>query len=126
VLQEALADPAAIGWLRIEDRKECALTIPYQSGSDTQPLCPDFLVFREVGERVVVDILDPHDAGRDDWLPKIKGMAQYGSKHWQSFGKIEASFVEKSVIRRLDLRIEKNRTAALKADGTNGLRALFS
>ena len=53
---------------------------------------------------MVVDILDPHDPGREDWLPKVRGLAEYADKHWKSFGRIEASIVVKSVVHRLDRR----------------------
>ena len=126
VLKAASKDPDFIGWLRIEDRKDWALTIPYTIGSEIKPLYPDFLVFRSTGKKVVVDILDPHDPGRDDWRPKVRGLAQFAAKHWPAFGKIEASFVEKGVIKRLDLAVETNRNRALQVEGDAGLRDLFS
>ncbi len=126
VLKAAMVEPGFLGWLRIEDRKDWALTIPYRMMGEVRPMYPDFLVFRHAGDRVVVDIVDPHDPTRDDWLPKVKGLAEYATKHWPRFGRIEASFVDKKTIRRLDLAVERNRTAALQADGAHSLRALFT
>lgn len=125
VLEGAMAEKAFQGWLRIEDRKDWSLTIPYRMGNEVKPLYPDFLVFHKVKGRVVADLLDPHDPGRDDWLPKVKGLAEYAAKHWQRFGKIEASFVERRVVHRLNLAVEHNRVRALNAEGVNGLRDLF-
>ncbi len=126
VLNAAMAAPDFVGWLRVEDRKDWALTIPYRIMGEVRPMYPDFLVFRQVAERLVVDILDPHDPTRDDWLPKVKGLAEYAAKHWASFGRIEANFVEKKVIRRLNLAVERNRVGALRAEGAHSLRALFT
>lgn len=126
VLEEARSEKGFVGWLRVVDRKDWALAIPYRMGSEIKPLYPDFLVFRKGKGRVVVDLIDPHDPTRDDWLPKVKGLAEYAAKHWAAFGRIEASFVDKKVIHRLDLRVEQNRVAAMKAEGPNGLRALFT
>lgn len=125
VLEEAMGQAGFVGWLRVEDRKDWALTIPYLIGSDTKPLYPDLIVFRKVKGRVVADILDPHDPTREDWRPKVRGLATYASKHGASFGKIEASFIERTTIRRLDLTVERNWKAALEADGVNSLRNLF-
>jgi type III restriction enzyme len=125
VLEDAMAEEGFIGWLRIEDRKDWALTIPYRDSREEKPFYPDFLTFRRRRGKVVVDLLDPHDPGRPDWVPKVRGLAIYASKHWTLFGRIEASFIEKDDVQRLDLCVERNRNAALAADGPNGLRALF-
>lgn len=125
VLKAAMADQSFVGWLRLEDRKDWALSVPYRVGGDTRPMYPDFVVFRKQGRKVLVDILDPHDPGRDDWLPKVRGLADYAAKHWTAFGKIEASFMHKKNIYRLDLAIERNREEALAAEGVGALRALF-
>lgn len=125
VLRKAMEEEGFAGWLRIEDRKDWALTVPYRSGGDVKPLYPDFLVFREANGRVVADVLDPHDPTREDWLPKVKGLAEFASKHWMSFGRIEASFVEKNAIRRLNLAVERNWRHALAADGASHLRSYF-
>lgn len=121
-----MAAPEFVGWLRVEDRKDWALTIPYRIMGEVRPMYPDFLTFRRVRGRLVVDILDPHDPTRDDWLPKVKGLAEYAAKHWASFGRIEASFVEKREIRRLNLAVERLRVAALQAEGAHALRGLFT
>jgi type III restriction enzyme len=124
VLEEAMADKGFVGWLRNEDRKDWALTIPYGVG-EAKPLYPDFLVFRRDRGKIVVDILDPHDPTRDDWYPKVRGLAQYAAKHWTLFGRIEPSFIIKNVIHRLDFAVERERNAALSSDGPHSLRALF-
>lgn len=126
VLEVAMAAPEFLGWLRVEDRKDWALTIPYRMMGEVRPMYPDFLIFRRLGGRAVVDILYPHDPTRDDWLPKVKGLAEYAAKHWASFGRIEASFVERKAIRRLNLGVERNRVAALQAEGVHALRGLFT
>lgn len=114
-----------LGWLRNEDRKDWALSVPYRWGSETRPLYPDLIIFRRVASDVVVDVLDPHDPGRDDWVPKVRGLAEYAAKHWQCFGRIEAIFLEGERVRRLDLCVESNRARALAAEGPGHLKSLF-
>ena len=126
VLEEAMAAEGFLGWLRLEDRKDWALTIPYRAMGEIKPMYPDLLVFRQERNRVVVDILDPHDPTREDWLPKVRGLAEYADKHWKSFGRIEASIVVKGAVHHLDLRVERNRKAALQAEGVRTLRSFFT
>jgi len=60
VLAEEVGRSGFITWLRNVDRKDWALQIPYLVLGKWKPLYPDFLVFREVDGKIVVDVIDPH------------------------------------------------------------------
>ncbi len=51
------------GWLRNIPKKHWALCVPYGQGQK-KPMYPDMLVFRREGNRIKIDILDPHDDSR--------------------------------------------------------------
>ena len=124
-LEEAMAEKGFVGWLRNEPRKPWALSVSYKHRGEDRPLYPDLLVFRKVKGVIVVDVLDPHDPGRDDWVPKVKGLAEYAGKHWQSMGRIEAMILVDGNLKKLNLSIEQNRERVLSADGPQHLRSLF-
>jgi type III restriction enzyme len=75
------------GFLRNLPRKSWALSIAYDL-MGWQAMYPDFLIFRErPGNRVVVDILEPHSG--EDSVAKLKGMAAFAERHGHAFGRIE-------------------------------------
>jgi hypothetical protein len=46
-------------------RKDWVLCVPYQDGETSRPMFPDFLLVRDEGSKLVVDIIDlivGHDA----------------------------------------------------------------
>ena len=125
-LEVEIARHDFVAWLRNEDRKDWSLTIPYQTFGEVRPFYPDLLVFRALNGDVAVDILDPHDPTRADWVPKVRGLAEYATRHWQQFGRMEAIIVEGADVRRLDLRVEANRNRARAAEGPQHLHSLFA
>ncbi|MBM4040181.1 MAG: hypothetical protein FJ290_16875, partial [Planctomycetes bacterium] len=62
VLQEELNDESVVAWLRNFPRKPRSLCVPYQFGGQHKGLYPDLVVFRRVGDRLVMDILAPNQA----------------------------------------------------------------
>ncbi len=52
VLKEAMKENGFAGWLRNVDRKQWALTIPYEMNSETKPMYPDFIIFGRKGSRI--------------------------------------------------------------------------
>lgn len=118
--------PKSIGWLRNLDRKRWSLTIPYQRRpGEYKPVFPDFLFFREEGDKVVVDILDPHGAHLDDAVMKAKGLAVYAAEHGHRFGRIELIDNIDGRLRRLDLQDKKVREQVKAIANNDGLVALY-
>jgi type III restriction enzyme len=59
-VEEELKRDGALGWLRNQPRKSWSLLVPYEWQGNDEAMYPDFLFFRQDGEQIVVDILDPH------------------------------------------------------------------
>lgn len=80
-LREEVKGKAFAGWLRNIPRKHWAVCVPYGQGQ-AEPLYPDMLVFRREGNKVKIDILDPHDDAAPMlqrrqwvWLTSLASMA---------------------------------------------------
>ncbi len=89
VLQEELADPSVIGWLRNVDRKSWSLEIPYEDAGSVKPMFPDLLIVRQDSKGFLFDILEPHDPSLKDNAPKAVGLAKFAEKHWNLFDRIQ-------------------------------------
>ncbi|HPO20528.1 MAG TPA: DEAD/DEAH box helicase family protein, partial [Rubrivivax sp.] len=130
VLAEELARGDVAGWLRNLPHKPWSLEIPYESGGEVRPMFPDFVVVRQVAGQFVVDILEPHDASRDDNVDKARGLARFAERHGALFGRIQlirkrkaAGGAEQFV--RLEMnRIETMQSVLLVTQGPQ-LDALF-
>lgn len=125
VLAEELPKSEVVGWLRNLPRKDWSLCIPYTEGETIKPVYPDFIVFRKVKGKVVVDILDPHSSSFSDALPKAKGLAKFAEKHGGQFGRIELIHKVNGRLKRLDLQDEAVRTKVSKAVESSHLDGLF-
>jgi type III restriction enzyme len=128
VIDAELARDDVIGWLRMVERKDWALQVPYQDGKGVdRPLYPDFLIFREQDGDVVVDLLDPHRPDIKDAVPKIQGLAKYAAEHGIRFGRIESIIVDvpKGLIFRLDLQDKKVREAVAVLQSSEALELLY-
>lgn len=77
-----------LGWLRNGER-EGWFCVPWRDGNIWRGFFPDFLVVREDGERLVVDIIDPHDHTKPDAVGKAKGLSDYAGKHADLLGHID-------------------------------------
>ena len=118
--------PDCLGWLRNPDRKAWSFAIPYKRTPGTyKPLFPDFLFFRQRGNRIVVDIVDPHGAHLDDAVTKAKGLALYAKEHGHRFGRIEILDKIEGRIRRLDLKDHRIRDQINAVTNNDGLTALY-
>ena len=82
------AKPSTIGWLRNGER-EGWFCVPWRDGNIWRGFFPDFLVVREHGERLIVDIIDPHDDTKPDAVGKAKGLSDYAGKHADLLGHID-------------------------------------
>lgn len=116
----------AEGWLRNTPRKQWALCVPYTLKGDTRPLYPDLLVLRREDGPVVVDLLDPHDPGRDDAAPKAAGLATYAEHHGHLFGRIRLIAEVGGDYRQLDLKDPKTRDAVKAVSTSNELKTLYT
>ena len=118
--------PNCLGWLRNPDRKSWSFTIPYERRpGEYKPVYPDFLFFREEGDRVVIDILDPHGAHLPDAVTKAKGLARYAKEHGHRFGRIEIIDKTDGQLRRLNLKDHKIRNQVNTVTNTDGLTGLY-
>ena len=114
VLQEELAKPEVVGWLRNLDRKLWSLEIPYESGGDVRPMFPDLVIVRKVGSEFAIDILEPHNPSLSDNFEKAVGLAKFAEKHGALFGRIQLIRKHSSAGGEHFARLEINQTAMLK------------
>ena len=89
VLQEELAKPEVVGWLRNLDRKPWSLEIPYTTGGETRPMFPDMVIVRKHSNDFSIDILEPHDPSLADNFEKATGLARFAEKHGHLFARIQ-------------------------------------
>jgi type III restriction enzyme len=89
VLQEELAKPEVVAWLRNLDRKPWSLEIPYETGGDVRPMFPDLLIVRTSDKAYEFDILEPHDPSLSDNFEKAIGLARFAERHGHLFGRIQ-------------------------------------
>ena len=124
VLKEEMKGKTFAGWLRNIPKKHWALCVPYGQGQ-ARPLFPDMLVFRREGNKVKVDIFDPHDDARADAAEKAVGLADFARRHGAAFGRIEMIRVAKGQIQRLRLHQESVRDKVLKVTDLKHLGELY-
>lgn len=125
VIEAEIAREDVVGWLRNYDRKQWALSMPYEMGGSVSPMFPDFLVVRKDGDGYLVDILEPHSSSLTDSYAKARGLAKYAEKHYSSFGRIELIRVVGGVIKRLNLNDDETRRKVLMVDTNAGLDLVF-
>lgn len=94
-----------VGWLRNYDRKQWALSLPYDDGASVLPMYPDFLFVRREGAAMIVDILEPHRPDLDDNWKKARGLARYAKDHYMELGRIELIRVKGKQLHRLNLAL---------------------
>ena len=81
---------------------------------------PDFLFFaQEPGDKVAVDIVDPHGAFLGDALAKLRGLADYAETHPDSYRRILSVDKIGGKLRALDLKSGEVRAAVAGADANN-------
>jgi hypothetical protein len=80
-LPDIIADPTTVAWVRNPTRSDWGLCLRRREGNAFHPFFPDFLVVRDDGHRLVVDIIDPHDYSRPDAIEKAKGLSWYAARH---------------------------------------------
>lgn len=126
VLDQELARPDVVGWLRNPDRKPWSFCISYDMGGECRALYPDFLIVRSTAAGLVVDILDPHSIELADAPDKAAGLARYAAQYWHKFGRIELIIVDGDYTQRLDLTDETVRDKVKGVTSHGELRRLFA
>jgi type III restriction enzyme len=124
VLREEMKGKTFAGWLRNIPNKHWALCIPYGPGRE-KPLYPDMLVFRREGNKIKIDILDPHDDSRADAAEKAAGLAYFARKYGAAFGRIEIARIANGKIERLRLHQESVRDKVIKVTDLKHLTELY-
>jgi type III restriction enzyme len=124
VLREEMKGKTFAGWLRNIPKKHWALCVPYGQGQ-AKPMYPDMLVFRREGNKIKVDIFDPHDDSRADAAAKAAGLADFARKHGSAFGRIEMIRVVNDQIHRLRLHQESVRDKVLQVTDLKHLAELY-
>jgi hypothetical protein len=124
VLRDEIKSKTFAGWLRNIPRKHWALCVPYGQGQ-AKPMYPDILAFRREGNKIKIDVLDPHDESRGDAAEKAAGLADFARKHGAAFGRIELIRIEKGQIQRLRLHQESVRDKVLKVTDLKHLAELY-
>ncbi len=115
VLQEELAKPEVVGWLRNIDRKPWSLEIPYETGGDIRPMFPDMVIVRQIENELSVDILEPHDPSLGDNFEKAVGLARFAQRHGALFGRIQLIRKQASpAVGEHFARLEINQAATIK------------
>ena len=125
VIQAEIDKDEVVGWLRNYDRKQWALSMPYDFQGSTSPMYPDFLVVRKDGDGYLVDILEPHSSSLADSYAKARGLAKYAQKHHGDFGRIELIRVDGGKIKRVDLNDDETRRKVMMVDTNAGLDLVF-
>ena len=125
LLAEEIPRAKVIGWLRNRDRMKTSLRVPYNQKGRRLPMYPDFVFLRRVGNKIVVDILDPHDPTRADAVPKAKGLARYAEKHGARFGRVQVQAKIGDQLRSLELTDPKVRKAVNVLDSSEALVHLY-
>lgn len=112
VLDEEMAQPDFVCWLRNPSRKSWSLCIPYEQGVITKPTYPDFIIIRKDAEGgYIIDVLEPHDQTRTDNLGKAKGFAEYARRN-PGIGRIQLIHMGKdSAGRNRFKRLDMSRSA---------------
>jgi type III restriction enzyme len=119
-----------VGWLRNKDRQPWALCVPYQMNGIWKSYYPDFLIFSRKGEKVVVDIIDPHLTSMDDARFKAAGLASFADRFHDRFVRIDLIVVEKpgelgQMVKRLRLMEEKVRKKVKGVESNQHVKDLF-
>lgn len=114
VLNEELADPTVVGWLRNLDRKAWSFEIPYTSGGSVKPMFPDLIIVRQVKSGYAIDILEPHRPDLGDNVEKAIGLARFAEKHGALFGRIQLIRKQPTASGERYVRLEINQIATIR------------
>lgn len=119
--------PGAVAWYRNPTAGSRAVAVPYTVGTEQRTMYPDFILLRKTGDKVVADILDPHDPSRSDCAPKWVGLAEYATEHKDDLGQVLAIIrsSQDEEMWSLDLRSADVRDALAAATTEQDIRKVF-
>lgn len=130
VIEEEQQQNDFVCWLRNPSSpRSWGLCIPYKKDETVRAMYPDFLIVRKDKQGYVVDILEPHDPGRDDNFGKAKGLAEYAKQN-PGVGRIQlirvkrAGFNKKQAY-RLDMSRMEVCESVLKCSTQDELNHIF-
>lgn len=123
-LEWAMTQNGFVAWLRNVPRKDWALCIPYDLAGE-QPFYPDFVIIRDSGGKLDVDILEPHDDSRKDTWAKVRGMARFAEKHHIHYGRMIVGRKSGGRLQIIDVSNASVRRRAIGMQSPNDLDALF-
>ncbi|WP_430648097.1 DEAD/DEAH box helicase [Agromyces sp. GXS1127] len=95
VLNTELARPNTVGWYRNPSSGKQSIAIAYGPVGDQHLVHPDFIVFTQRDDKVLIDIVDPHDPSRADTIAKWGALAQYAQQNAGRLGRVLAVIDEK-------------------------------
>ena len=126
LLAEEMQQKDFVSWLRNTPKASWSLCLPYEQNGTTHGMYPDFIIVRKDNEedKYVFDILEPHDQGRTDNLPKAIGLAKYAAKH-PELGRIQLIHMDGQVLKRIDLAKKATRDRVLHAASDHELNNIF-
>lgn len=111
-------------WYRNPARpSQDSLGIGYVEDGETKIVRPDFIFFAEQDDKVVADLVDPHDPSRADALPKLQGLVRYVEAHPNAFRRVAAVAFVAGIWRVLELTRVDVRNAIITATSATGLYA---
>jgi type III restriction enzyme len=126
VLEREIASSKTVAWLRNAERKPWALCVPYDVDGEDRAMYPDFLIARQEGKDIVIDIIDPHSIDLGDAPAKAAGLAKFAAKHSDKFGRIELIMLDGTKARRFDLTDETVRNKVKGIKLRDQLRSVFA
>ncbi len=127
VLQDELGRNEVKLWLRNPPNKEWSFSVDYVDDQGVRAnMFPDFLLVRDDGQGLIVDILEPNRADEGDTPRKIVRLVGYAERHGDLIGRIQIIAKIDRSFRRIDLNHEATRQAAKNiATTTQGVMQLL-
>ncbi|MCO8127793.1 hypothetical protein NHL50_11295 [Acidimicrobiia bacterium EGI L10123] len=106
VVNAELARASCRGWYRNPPRAAVdSLGVSYRDPvGNWRSMHPDFIFFNEVGDDIVVSIVDPHGHHLEDSLIKLQALAKFAEQYGSKFHRIEALAKSRNQMRVLDLQ----------------------
>lgn len=124
-VQKELEKETLAAWYRNPRGGKNSICVPYNEGGVEKPMHPDLIFIHKVGDKYVVDIVDPHGPQYADTSPKWTGLAAYAAKHSDSCRSIKAVIKEGDKLRALELKGKGIKDAIEKATNETEMRKLF-
>ena len=118
VVHAELARKSSRAWYRNPARAAVdSLGVSYRDPvGNWRSMHPDFLFFNEVGDGIVVSIVDPHGHHLEDSLLKLQTLARFAKDNGSEFHRIEALAKIGTKMRVLDLQDDAVRAGILASD----------